>query len=89
MAIPGSTMNVFSKLTGEIFVNIKYIDINYPPNVISIFGKKKASLTLIPEAELMNDDPLDTELPSIFYKWEISKYIVNNMGVTESTKLLL
>ena len=59
---------------------IKYLDINFPPNVIEMFLRNNGSPALIYTYEFTVDEKdLDT-LPQNYLLYNVSPYLLDNIG---------
>ena len=59
---------------------LKYISINYPPNVISMFNVRKSNGNMFGLPEINIDETDSLVLPQIFIQYEVSEYYLNNEG---------
>ena len=81
-------MNIFSYCSSSVFNSLisidtirflRYFEINYPENVLSIFRADLPTAGLIPDI-IIKEDLADYNLPLIFQDYRVSIYIFNNNG---------
>lgn len=76
----GSSMAISLMMSLEIIRFLKYLDIDYPPNVVEMFKSSLRGEGLIPDFFLDVDKDEKINLPYTFIKYNNSVYPINNNG---------
>ena len=76
----GSSFAITAMMSMEVIRFLKFLEIDYPPNVDDMFASGSPVPGIIPNVEMEIDGQETTVLPIIFGKNQVSIYLFNNNG---------
>ena len=76
----GSSFAITAMMSMDVIRFLKFIEIDYPPNVDDMFQSDSPVPGIVPNVEMNIDEQETTVLPLIFRKNEVSIYLFNNNG---------
>lgn len=74
---PGNSFSVKGSVLIQTFQLLRFVNISYPPNVLVLFDSKLSSFLKDFEISVQ---PEDGYLEGPYYKFELSRYNLNNVG---------